>query len=83
MNYLHYPLNYQQGGKTIKATISGTACNVILLDSNNFTKYKSGKKFTYYGGHFNYSPVLIPIPHSGIWHVVVDGGNVKVSIEVY
>lgn len=43
MNYLHYPLNYQQGGKTIKATISGTACNVILLDSNNFTKYRVEK----------------------------------------
>lgn len=83
MNYLYTPLNYQEGGKTIEATISGTSCNVILLDSNNLAKYKSGKKFDYYGGHFNHSPALIHIPLCGIWHVVVDGGNAKVSIRIY
>lgn len=82
MSHLHFPLNNQDKGKTIKATIQGTECNVLLMDTNNYNNYKMGRKFNYYGGHYKQSPVLIPIPHSAIWHVVIDGGKVRATVEV-
>jgi hypothetical protein len=60
--------------------------NVRLLDDVNFYAYRSGRQHRYYGGRATRSPVTIPVPHSGRWHVVVDlggyGGHVSASVAV-
>lgn len=43
-----------------------------LLDSSNFSSYRSGRKHSFYGGRATKSPVRIEIPSAGHWHAVVD-----------
>jgi hypothetical protein len=51
--------------------------NVMLLDDINFSAYKQGRSFKYYGGWACHSPVRLSPPHSGHWHVIIDlGGSV-------
>ncbi|MGL5718434.1 MAG: DUF1883 domain-containing protein [Paraclostridium sp.] len=60
--------------------------NVILLDSLNFSKFKNGGKYKYYGGLATYSPFKITIPSAGMWYVVIHlggySGTVKYKINV-
>ncbi len=83
MNYLHYDLDLQSG-ETVEVTLDKQA-NVRLLDDSNFTRYQRGEKHRYYGGRVTKSPVRLPPPHTGHWHLVVDlGGNagtVKASVR--
>lgn len=51
------------------------AADVFLVDSINFQKYKSGKSFTYYGGHYTKTPVHISVNGSGRWYLIVRGGG--------
>lgn len=86
MNFTHYKLGYCQHGQTIKVTLQGSEANVRLLDDSNFASYKSGRRHTYHGGHFNRSPAFIPVPHSGNWHITIDlggyAGQVNSSVQI-
>ena len=82
MDYLYFDLKYLKQNDIVKAIIKGTECNVILLNSINFSNYKSGRKFEYYGGHYDHSPAVITVPHYDHWYLVVDSGNVKVNVSV-
>ncbi len=73
MNYLHYDFNLQSGD-IVEVTLDKQA-NVRLLDDNNYSKYRGGEKHRYYGGRAVRSPVRLPVPHSGHWHVVIDLGG--------
>ena len=41
------------------------AADVFLVDSSNFQKYKSGRQFKYYGGHYTQTPVRISVSGNG------------------
>lgn len=86
MEFLQFDLGYQQRGAVAVVSLSGTEANVQLLDSENLNRYKTGRTFNYYGGHYKASPARIVIPHTGGWHVIADlGGNagqVKASVRV-
>src|SRR5687768_13690054 len=75
MNYQSYDLGYRKRGEIAQITIQGNAANVKLMDSSNFQSYKSGRQHRFYGGQAKRSPVNLPIPHSGHWHVVLDFGG--------
>ena len=62
-------------GVIVQVTLSGNAANVRLLDSSNFSAYKSGRRHTSSGGHATRSPVRLAIPRSGHWHVAIDFGG--------
>ena len=59
--------------------------NVMLLDDINFSAYKQGSSFKYYGGWACRSPVRLKPPHYGHWHVIIDlggsGGKVCANIR--
>jgi len=84
MDFLHTEF---WGGEehTVVVTVDGQ-CNVMLLDGVNFSSYRNGQGFTYYGGWAARSPVLITPPHQGHWHVVVDlggrSGQVKAGVRI-
>lgn len=60
----------------MEITLSGTAANVRLVDASNLGRLKRGQQHRYTGGHYTRSPVRMPIPSNGQWHVVIDhGGN--------
>jgi hypothetical protein len=86
MQFQHYDLGYRNTGEIVQVTLSGNAANVQLIDSSNFQSYRSGHRYQYFGGHATRSPVRIPIPHSGHWHVVIDlggySGTIRSSVSV-
>ncbi len=74
MNYLHY--EYDAGpDDVLEVTLEGKA-NVLLLDDENFEKYRTGYRHTAtQGGWAKVSPVHFVPPHRGRWHVVIDRGG--------
>ena len=71
MQFLHSDLGFRSDGDLVEVTLTEGA-NIRLLDSVNFSQYQNGLQHSYHGGRATRSPVRLPIPHSGIWHVVVD-----------
>ena len=79
--FIHSDLGFRDSGDVVVVTLSGSAANVRLLDSYNFSQYQGGQNHSYYGGLAQQSPVRIQIPHSGIWHVVVDMQGLQGSVQ--
>jgi len=75
-----------KGGEIVEVTLKGNAANVKLMNSSNFSSYKSGRRHSYYGGHVTRSPHRITVPSSGTWYVTVDlggySGKVSSSVRV-
>ena len=42
VKFLSYDLGRRQAGEIVEVTLSGNAANVRLLDSSNFSYYRSG-----------------------------------------
>ena len=86
MRFTYYDLGQRKSGETVEITLKGNAANVQLLDSSNFSSYRSGRNHRYYGGLAKKSPVRLKIPRSGHWHVAIDmqglRGNVRSSARV-
>ena len=84
MKYLHYQVDAQQGD-IVEVTID-RAANVQLLDEINYQNYEQGRGFRYFVGHATVSPVRLPVPQTGHWHVVIDlgggAGHVRASVRV-
>lgn len=84
MNHLHWMIDANEGD-TVEVVID-RAANVQLLDPANYEHYQHGREFGYQGGYSTVSPVLIPVPHAGRWHVVVDlgggPGRVRASVNL-
>lgn len=86
MRFNHHDLGQRKGGEVVEITLSGNAANVRLLDNSNLSSYRNGRQHRYYGGLVRKSPIRLPIPRSGHWHVTVDmqglRGNVRSSARV-
>ncbi len=86
MQFNHHDLGQRSTGEIVEITLSGNAANVRLMDSANFSSYRNGRKHRYQGGLAQRSPVRLPIPRSGHWHVAVDmqglRGNVRSSARI-
>jgi hypothetical protein len=80
MNFQKYDLGQLHGGEIVQVTLQGNAANVKLMDSSNFSNYKSGRRHSYYGGYVTRSPHKIPVPRSGHWYITIDlGGGIQVQ----
>lgn len=71
VQFLRHDLGFLSRDNVVEVTLTEGA-NVRLLDSYNFSQYQNGSRHHFYGGLAARSPVRLPVPHSGIWHVVVD-----------
>jgi hypothetical protein len=72
MEYLHKEFDLA-AGDSIEVTLAGNAANVLLLDEDNFQKYRQGKPYHHDGGGYvRTSPFRIQAPQPGRWHLVVD-----------
>ncbi len=84
MNFLHYEIDAHDGD-VVEVTLDRQA-NVRLLDSSNFSSFRSGRRHSYYGGLAKNSPVRLAPPCAGHWHVVVDlggyAGTVRAAVRV-
>lgn len=73
MNHLYYQF-WADSGDVVEVTLDQQA-NVLLLDSGDYSSYKSGRRFRYIGGLAEHSPYRIPVPSNGSWYTVVDLGG--------
>jgi hypothetical protein len=85
MNFIHSRVEIEDGD-AIYVTLRGNEANVMVMSDGDFRSYRSGGRFTYYGGHYLRSPAIIRPPMSGSWNVVVDlrgyAGRVDASVRV-
>jgi hypothetical protein len=86
VNFTQYDLGHVDRGSVVVVTLSGSAANVRLMDSSNFSSYKAGRQHRFTGGLARSSPVRLQVPHSGTWHVAVDmqglRGSVRSGVQV-
>ncbi len=84
MNFLHYDLNL--GSSDVVVVTLDKQANVQLMDDLNFSNYKRGQRFTYYGGLAKTSPARVRPPHAGRWHLSIDlgghSGTVRASVSI-
>jgi Domain of unknown function (DUF1883) len=64
-----------------------TKCNVQITTDGEFSDYKAGNAYRYYGGYFTHFPARLAVPHSGNWNLTIDVGegyeaNIRYSIVV-
>lgn len=85
MQFLHHDLGYLGGDEVVEVTL-GSAANVRLMDATDFNNYLHGRPHQYIGGHARRSPMRVPVPHSGHWHVAVDlgglAGRIRAGVRV-
>ena len=86
MKYLVWDLKQLKRGERVKVTLTGNAANVRLMNSSNYSSYKSGRSHQYVGGLVNKSPVILGVPNSGHYYVTVDmqglRGSTNASVQV-
>ena len=85
MQFLHNDLGYLQGGEVVEVTLD-KAANVKLMDSIDFSSYRSGRGHHYHGGYVTESPFRVAVPNAGHWHVAIDlggyAGSVRAGVRV-
>lgn len=85
MQFIHNDLGQRKGGEIVEVSLTSGA-NVRLMDSSNFSNYKSGRQHRYTGGLAKKSPIRLQIPNSGHWHVAIDmqglSGSTRASVRV-
>jgi hypothetical protein len=59
-------------------------CNVSVMDDANFSAYRSGRRFSHFGGHYTRFPVRIDVPNAGYWNTTIDlgGGSANISYGI-
>ncbi len=72
MEFIH-SREYLNQGDVVEVS-SDTPCNFMLTDETNFSSFKRGESFRYYGGFFKNFPARINVPHSGQWNITIDLG---------
>ncbi len=84
MEHLHYEFD-APAGAIVEVTLDRRA-NVLLLDSANYQRYRRLERFEYRGGEATSSPVRLPVPGAGHWHVAIDlggaGGHIRTSARL-
>jgi hypothetical protein len=83
VNYLKFPLHLKNAATVVQVTLNGVESDVFLVDDPNLASFERGGQYTYYGGHYNVSPVILSAPSGGSWTVVVIplGGQVEASVR--
>lgn len=85
MNFLHSDLGHVGAATVVEFGLNGRAF-VRLIDSANFSAYRSGQRYTFFGGEAIRTPTRLSVPHADHWHAVVDlnghPGSVRASINV-
>ncbi len=69
--FVQYHWPRLEKGATVVVELS-TGANVRLMDSTNFTAYKSGRNHRYAGGRPTESPFRITVPSTGSWYLTID-----------
>ena len=78
-DHLHSRLFLKEGD--VVEVNSDTQANVILTTDSDYSDYKAGRSYRYYGGFFTHFPARLTPPHSGYWNVILDLGGGKATVR--
>jgi hypothetical protein len=81
MQHQHYDLGQQPEGAVVEVAVDSRV-NVRLMDDAEYRTYASGRgRYSYQGGQALRSPLRLPIPRPGRWHVAIDLGGASGSFK--
>lgn len=80
-DFLQFDLGQLRAGDVVEVDVKNRQ-NVLLLDAHNFSRYRRGDDYKYFGGEALRSPIRFEVPHVGHWYVVGDLGGCKGRIEM-
>lgn len=75
MEYTAWDLGFRSEGTCFEISLRGNAANITLVDSENMEAFDAGGEFEYYGGFFDYSPIILEVPYDDYWYLVLDLGG--------
>lgn len=81
MNFQHYDLGHCDSGDTYAVSLQGDAPNVRLMDDTNFRSYRRSGACDFIGGVAQRTRVVLQVPRSGHWHIVVDFRGLRGSVR--
>ena len=80
------PFNYWDLGNCQRGDIwrveLDKAANVFLVDSSNYSAFKSNRRFNYYGGLIERTPHDFVVPRSGRWYIVAHSWGLRYPARV-
>ena len=80
------PFNYWDLGSCQRGDVwrveLDKAANVFLVDPSNYSAFKAGRRFTYYGGLIERTPHDLVIPQSGRWHIVAHSWGLRYPARI-
>lgn len=80
MNFTHYDLGPLSAGDMVEVSLRDGAANVRLMNSSNFSNFKSGRQHQYFGGLIKRSPIKLQVDNPGHWHVTIDMNGLRGSV---
>lgn len=78
-DHLHEKLFLKEGD--LVEVACDTQASVTLMDDSDYSNYKAGRSYQYYGGFFTHFPARLAPPRSGYWNVVLDLGGGHATIR--
>jgi hypothetical protein len=85
MQYLYKDLGLLHSGAAVTIQLKAQA-NVRLMTNHDYTKFKTGAAYKYYGGLATKSPTVLRVPTQDRWVVVIDlggrSGRISASVTV-
>jgi hypothetical protein len=87
VDFNYVDLGQRAGGSVVQVALDGDAANVRLMDYSNYRSFQANGRHEFVGGHFNRSPAVLKVPHSGHWFVTIDygghAGRGSASVQVF
>jgi Domain of unknown function (DUF1883) len=84
MNFIH-SREYLDRGDVVVLNCD-TQCNFMITTDSDFSSYRCGGSFRYYGGHYTCFPARIGVPHTDNWNITIDLGegaaNIRYNLEI-
>ncbi|MGW4116904.1 DUF1883 domain-containing protein [Actinosynnema sp. NPDC004786] len=82
-DYLYWDLGKLDQGTWFRIGLDGSTARVMLVDAGNFSRYRKGREYEFFGGFYDYSPVELEVPYRDRWYLVVDDNDHDVEVDFY
>jgi hypothetical protein len=82
MEHLYWDLGSFAGDAQLEVTLRGSTARVMLMDRDEYQAYLDGGEYEFYGGFFDFSPLVLEVPYDAHWYLVVDSNPRRITVQV-
>lgn len=79
MQHIH-AREHLRSGATVRVDCDHQ-CNVLVMDDRNYSNYRRGQRYEYFGGFYQRLPAFVQMPRTDHWNVVIDLGGGSANIR--